>query len=235
MSGKSALLVLFFCFNKILVGQVKNSPSISIAANIGPATYWNKKISNVGFIHDYQYGQLNSIGLNAIFPIRSFSFGFGLDYQYLFFNYKGVGPFSKEIQQVQTVYLYKGIQHAMVVPISINYNFCDNYSFGLALTPRYMFISKDYYFKEGVGIMNTSDEETIIRNANQWNKFQLLGGLVLTRNFNLKSGSQFFLHLSTNISLNNPGGTDVYAAPLSTNENKSRLVSAQLGFSYLLR
>lgn len=235
MSIKSALLILSFCFTKILVGQVKKLPRISITANMGPATYWNKKISNVGFIHDYQYGQLNSLGLNAIFPIRSFSICFGLDYQYLFFRYKGVGPFSQEHQQVQTIYLYKGIQHTMVVPISINYNFCDKYSLGLTLTPRYMFSSKDYYFKEGVGMLNTSDEETIFRNSKIWNKFQLLGGLVFTRNFNLKSGCQFSAHLSTNISLNNPGGTDVYAAPLSTNENKSRLVSGQLGFSYFLK
>lgn len=234
MCSKPALLVLFFCFSKILVGQVNNLPSISITANTGPATYWNKKITNVGFVHDYQYGQMNSLGFNAKFPIHVFSLTFGLDYQYLFFNYKGVGPFSQELQQIQTIYRYKGIQHAIEAPISLIYPFNDKYSLGLAFTPRYILSSKDYYLKEGVGILNVSDEETINRNSSNWNKFQLLGGLVFSRNFYIKSGSQFSVHLSTNISLNNPGGTDVFAAPLSTPEVKSRFISGQLGFSYSL-
>lgn len=234
MSSKPALLVLFFCFSKILVGQTNNLPSISITANTGPATYWNKKITNVGFVHDYQYGQMNSLGFNTKFPIQVVSFTVGLEYQYLFFNYRGVGPFSQELQQIQTIYRYKGIQHAIAAPISLNYSFNDKYSLGFAFTPRYILSSKDDYVKEGVGILNASDEETINRNSSNWNKFQLLGGLVFSRNFNLKSGNQFYVHLSTNISLTNPGGTDVFAAPLSTPEVKSRLISGQLGFSYAL-
>jgi|GEM_PF-539730 hypothetical protein len=235
MFSKSALLVLFFCLSKILVGQLNNLPSISITANTGPATYWNKKITNVGFVHDYQYGQMNSLGFNAKFPIHVVSLTFGLDYQYLFFNYKGVGPFSQEIQQVQTVYFYKGIQHAIEAPISLVYPFNDKYSLGLVFTPRYILSSKDYYLKEGVGLLNVSDEETINRNSSNWHKFQILGGLVFSRNLDLKSGSQFAIHLSTNFSLTNPGGTDVYAAPFSTTDSKSRFVSTQLGVSFYLK
>jgi hypothetical protein len=88
--------------------------------------------------------------------------------------------------------------------------------------------------KEGVGILNVSDEETINGNSGNWNKFQLLGGLVFSRNFYIKSGNQFSVQLSTNISLNNLGGTDVLAAPLSTPDVKSRFISGQLGFSYSL-
>jgi hypothetical protein len=234
MSRKPAFLVLFFCFSKILVGQANNLPSISITANTGPATYWNKKITNVGFAHDYQYGQMNSLGFNAKFPIHVVSLTFGLNYQYLFFNYKGVGPFSQELQQIQTIYRYKGIQHAIEAPISLIYPFNDKYSLGLAFTPRYILSSKDYYLKEGVGILNVSDEETINRNSSDWNKFQLLGRLVFSRNFNLKSENQFSVHISTNISLNNPGGTDVFATPLSTPELKSRFISGQIGLSYSL-
>ncbi len=234
MSCKPAFLVLFFCFSKILVGQTNSLPSISITANTGPATYWNKKTTNVGFVHDYQYGQMNSLGFNAKFPIHVVSLTFGLDYQYLFFNYKGVGPFSQELQQIQTIYRYKGIQHAIEAPISLIYSFNEKYSLGLEFTPRYILSSKDYYLKEGVGILNVSDEETINRNSGNWNKFQLLGGLVFSRNFYIKSGNQFSVQLSTNISLNNPGGTDVFAAPLSTPEVKSRFISGQLGFSYSL-
>jgi len=234
MFSKLAPLLLFLCFSKILVGQTNNIPSISITANTGPATYWNKKITKVGSVHDYQYGQMNSLGFNAKFPIQVVSFSVGLEYQYLFFNYRGVGPFSQELQQIQTIYRYKGIQHAIEAPISLIYPLNDKYSLGLAFTSRYILSSRDYYLKEGVGLLNVSDEETINRNSGNWNKFQLLGGLVFSRNFYIKSGNQFSVHLSTNISLNNPGGTDVYAAPLSTPEVKSRFISGQIGFSYAL-
>jgi hypothetical protein len=202
---------------------------------MGPATYWNKKITNVGFVHDYQYGQMNSLGLNAIFSIRAFIFTIGLDYEYLFFNYKGVGPFSQEIQQVKTVYSYNGIQHAIETSMSLTYPLKNKCSIGFTLTPKYLLNYKDFYFKEGVGLLNSSDEETTYMNSSNWNKFQLLGGLVFLRNFDLKSGRNVAVNLSTNVSLTNPGGTDVYAAPLSPNENKSRLLTGQLGFSYFLK
>jgi hypothetical protein len=88
--------------------------------------------------------------------------------------------------------------------------------------------------KEGVGFLNSSDEQTSYANAEVWNKFQLMGGIVCSKSFVLNSNKQFAVHLCANVSLTNPGGKDVYAAPLSTNESKSRFVSTQLGFSYYL-
>jgi hypothetical protein len=235
MSSKSIFLILFYGLSNLLIGQTKLLPKLSVSASAGPATYWNKKISNVGFAHDYEYGQTHTIGFHTLFPISAFSFTIGLDYQYLFFKYRGVGPYSTEIPQIQTIYAYSGTQHAIETPLSISYPVRKLFSIGVSFTPRYLFNYKDLYFKEGVGFLNSSDEKTSYANAEVWNKFQLLGGIVFTKSFVLHSNKQFAVHLSTNVSFTNPGGTDVYAAPLSTNESKSRFVSTQLGFSYYLK
>lgn len=234
MAVKSVFLILFYGYSNWLIGQTQILPKFSVSASAGPATYWNKKISNVGFAHDYQYGQTQAIGLRTLFPISAFSFTIGLDYQYLFFKYRGVGPYSTEIPQIQTFYAYSGIQHAIETPLSITYPVRKLFSIGVSFTPRYLFNCKDLYLKEGVGFLNSSDEETSYANAEVWNKFQLMGGIVCSKSFVLNSNKQFAVHLCANVSLTNPGGTDVYAAPLSTNESKSRFVSTQLGFSYYL-
>jgi hypothetical protein len=235
MAVKSVFLILFYGYSNWLIGQTQILPKFSVSASAGPATYWNKKISNVGFAHDYQYGQTQAIGLRTLFPISAFSFTIGLDYQYLFFKYRGVGPYSTEIPQIQTFYAYSGIQHAIETPLAISCPVRKLFSIGVSLTPRYLFNYKDLYFKEGVGFLNSSDEETSYANAEVWNKFQLMGGIVFSKSFVLHSNKQFDVHLSTNVSLTNPGGTDVYAAPLSMTNSKTRFVSSQLGFSYYLK
>lgn len=235
MFSKSVFFSLFFGFSNLLISQTQLLPKFSVSASAGPATYWNKKISNVGFAHDYQYGQTNTLGLNTFFEMRALNILIGLNYQYLFFKYRGVGPYSQETPQVQTVYLYNGVQHAIEIPMSVAYPLRKKMSFGVSLTSRYLLHTKDYYFKEGVGILNSSDRETTSVNSDNWNKIQLMGGIVFSRNFIFNSDKQFAVHLSTNFSLTNPGGTDVYAAPLSTTDSKTRFVSTQLGVSFYLK
>jgi hypothetical protein len=119
--------------------------------------------------------------------------------------------------------------------MSVAYPLSKKMSFGVSLTPRYLLHTKDFFFKEGVGILNSSDRETTYLNSEIWNKVQMLGGLVCSRSFSFNSDKQFAVHLSTNFSLTNPGGTDVYAVPLSTTDSKSRFVSTQLGISFYLK
>lgn len=235
MFSKSIFFSLFYGFSNLLIGQTKILPKFSVSASAGPATYWNKKITNVGFAHDYQYGQTNTLGFNTMFEMRALQILIGLNYQYLFFKYRGVGPYSQETPQVQTVYLYNGMQHAIEIPMSVAYPLRNKMSIGVSLTPRYLLHSTDFYLKEGVGILNSSDRETTYVNSEVWNTVQLLGGLVCSRSFSFNSDRQFAAQLSTNFSLTNTGGTDVYETPLSTTDSKSRFVSTQLGVSFYLK
>jgi len=235
MFSKSVFFILCCGFSNLLICHTQILPKFSVLASAGPATYWNKKITNVGFAHDYQYGQTNTLGFNTMFEMRAINISIGLNYQYLFFKYRGVGPYSQETPQVQTVYSYNGMQHAIEIPMSVAYPLSKKMSIGISLTPRYLLHTKDFYFKEGVGILNSSDRETTYVNSEVWNTVQLLGGLFCSRSFSFNSDNQFAVHLSTNLSLTNPGGTDVYAAPLSTTDSKSRFVSTQLGVSFYLK
>ena len=226
---KNSFLSLFVLLFLTSHAQFELRPQIGIKVSTGPATYYNTKISNIGFAHDYKYGQSSQIGILARQQQNKWIFSAGLNYQYMFFAYRGVAlpPTSSIYYQI---YHSNSTQHIAQGQIGCARSFAHGFELGLNLLPTYLVASTDTYtidnYWEGERV------DAVEKNAPEWHKAQLVGGLSFSKNFISKKEKTSQLSLTPQISITNNGGSNVYNNAFSDlTERKTRFVSCQLAYT----
>lgn len=226
---KNSFLSLFVLLVLTSHAQFELQPQIGIEVSTGPATYYNSKISNIGFAHDYKYGQSSQIGILARQQQNKWIFSAGLNYQYLFFAYRGVAlpPTSSIYYQI---YHSNSTQHIAQGQIGCARSFAHGFELGLNLLPSYLVASTDTYtidnYWEGERV------DAVEKNAPEWHKAQLIGGLTFSKNFISKKEKTSQLSLTPQVSITNNGGSNVYNQTFSDlTDRKTRFVSCQLSYT----
>ena len=221
---------LVFSFATLLcLAQNNFNPKYGIKISVGPTTYYNPSISKIGFAHDYKYGQSSQIGILARHQQNKWIFSAGLNYQYMFFTYRGVGltPSSSIYYQI---YHSNSTQHIAQGQIGCARSFAHGFELGLNLLPSYLVASTDTYtidkYWEGERV------DAVEKNAPEWHKTQLIGGPTFSKYFISKKGNISQLSLNPQISLTNNGGFNVYNQAFSDlTDRKTRFVSCQLAYT----
>ncbi len=226
---KNSFLSLFVLLFLTSHAQFELQPQIGIKVSTGPATYYNPKISNIGFAHDYKYGQSSQIGIHARQQQNKWIFSAGLNYQYMFFAYRGVAlpPTSSIYFQI---YHSNSTQHIAQGQIGCARSFAYGFELGLNLLPTFLVASTDTYtidnYWEGERV------DAVEKNAPEWHKAQLIGGLTFSKNFISKKEKTSQLSLTPQVSITNNGGSNVYNNAFSDiTERKTRFVSCQLAYT----
>lgn len=222
---------LVFAFATLLcLAQNNFNPQYGIKVSVGPATYYNPSISNIGFAHDYKYGQSSQIGILARHQYNNWIFSSGLNYQYMIFAYHGVGLTYPTLPFYYQSYQSNSTQHLAQIQIGCARSFAHGFELVLNLMPTFLVASTDTYtideYWEGERVA------ALKKNAPEWHKAQLIGGLSFSKNFISKKERTSQLSLTPQISITNNGGLDVYNQPFT---NKTRLVSCQLAYSFFIR
>jgi hypothetical protein len=226
---KNSFLSLFVLLFLTSHAQFELRPQIGIKVSTGPATYYNPKISNIGFAHDYKYGQSSQISLLARQQHNKWIISAGLNYQYMFFAYRGVGlpPTSSLYYQI---YNSKSTQHLAQLQIGFSRRFTHGFEFGLNILPSYLVASTDTYTIDNYWEGDRVD--AVERNAPEWRKTQLIGGLSFSKYFISKKEKTSQLSLDPQIAIFNNGGSNVYNHAFSDlTDQKTRFVSCQLSYT----
>lgn len=231
---KSIFLLHFFLIFYSSHAQFKLRPHLGINISAGPATYYNPTISNIGFAHDYKYGQASQIGIKAIQQYQNWNFSAGLNYQHLFFAYRGVKSiyiFNPNLPNsyYYDIYYSNSIQHFAQLQIGFGRSFGNGLELGIQLTPSYLVSSKDTYTIERIwGVAPPN----MINNNSGWRKTQLIGGLSFSKHFSSKKERTSQLSLDPQIAIFNSGGFNVYNESFSDLTDRiTRFVSCQLSYS----
>jgi hypothetical protein len=226
---KNSFLSLFVLLFLTSHAQFELQPQIGIKVSTGPATYYYPKISNIGFAHDYKYGQSSQIGILARQQQNKWIFSAGLNYQYMFFAYRGVAlpPTSSIYYQI---YHSNSTQHIAQGQIGCARSFAHGFELGLNILPSYLVASTDTYtidnYWEGERV------DAVEKNAPEWHKAQLIGGLTFSKNFISKKEKTSQLSLTPQVSITNNGGSNVYDQTFSDlTDRKTRFVSCQLSYT----
>ena len=231
---KSIFLPLFALLFFSSHAQFKLRPHFGINLSSGPATYCNPTISNIGFAHDYKYGQASQIGIKAILQYQNWNFSAGLNYQYLFFAYRGVNSIyifnpNYPNSYYYDIYYSKSIQHFAQVQIGCARSFGNGLELGIKLIPSYLVSSKDTYTIERIW---GAAPPNMMNNNSGWRKTQLIGGLSFSKHFITKKEKTSQLSLDPQISIFNNGGFNVYNQVFSDlTDRKTRFVSCQLSYA----
>ena len=226
---KNSFLSLFVLLFLTSHAQFELRPQIGIKVSTGPAIYYNPKISNIGFAHDYKYGQSSQIGILARQQQNKWIFSAGLNYQYMFFAYRGVALPSTSSIYYQ-IYHSNSTQHIAQGQIGFARSFAHGFELGINLLPTYLVATTDTYtidnYWEGERI------DALEKNAPEWHKAQLIGGLSFSKNFISKKEKTSQLSLMPQVSITNNGGSNVYNNAFSDiTDRKTRFVSCQLAYT----
>jgi hypothetical protein len=231
---KSIFLPLFVLLFFSSHAQFKLRPHFGINISTGPATYYNPTISNIGFAHDYKYGQASQIGIKAIQHYQNWNFSAGLNYQYLFFAYRGVNSIyifnpNYPNSYYYDIYYSNSIQHFAQVQIGCARSFGNGLELGIKLMPSYLVSSKDTYTIERIW---GAAPPNMMNNNSGWCKTQLIGGLSFSKHFISKKEKTSQLSLDPQIAIVNNGGFNVYNQAFSDlTVRKTRFVSCQLSYT----
>jgi hypothetical protein len=231
---KSIFLPLFVLLFFSSHAQFKLRPHFGINISTGPATYYNPTISNIGFAHDYKYGQASQIGIKAIQHYQNWNFSAGLNYQYLFFAYRGVNSIyifnpNYPNSYYYDIYYSNSIQHFAQVQIGCARSFGNGLELGIKLMPSYLVSSKDTYTIERIW---GAAPPNMMNNNSGWYKTQLIGGLSFSKHFISKKEKTSQLSLDPQIAIVNNGGFNVYNQAFSDlTDRKTRFVSCQLSYT----
>lgn len=231
---KSIFLPLFVLLFVSINAQFKLRPHLGINISTGPATYYNPTISNIGFAHDYKYGQASQIGIKAIQQYQNWNFSAGLNYQHLFFAYRGVASvyiFNPNLPNsyYYDIYYSNSTQHLAQVQIGCARSFGPGLELGIKLMPSYLVSSKDNYTIDRIW---GAAPPNMINNNIGWRKTQFIGGLAFSKYFISKKEKTSQLSLDQQIAIFNNGGSNVYNHAFSDlTDQKTRFVSCQLSYT----
>lgn len=221
--------IVFSLASTLCFAQNNLKLQYGIKVSVGPATYYNPSISNTGFAHDYKYGQSSQMGILARQQQNKWIFSAGLNYQYMFFAYRGVAlpPTSSIYYQI---YHSNSTQHIAQGQIGCARSFAHGFELGLNLLPTFLVASTDTYtidnYWEGERV------DAVEKNAPEWHKAQLVGGLSFSKNFISKKEKTSQLSLMPQVSITNNGGSNVYNQAFSDlTDRKTRFVSCQLAYT----
>jgi hypothetical protein len=222
---------LVFSFATLLcLAQNNFNPQYGIKVSVGPATYYNPSISNIGFAHDYKYGQSSQLGILARQQHNNWIFSSGLNYQYMIFAYRGVGLTYPTLPFYYQSYQSNSTQHLAQFQIGCARSFAHGFELGLNLMPTFLVVSTDTYtideYWEGERVA------ALEKNAPEWHKAQLIGGLSFSKNFISKKEKTSQLSLTPQVSITNNGGSNVYNQAFSNQtDRKTRFVTCQLAYT----
>lgn len=229
------ILMTLFVFS-LFSSRAQNvfKPHFGIAISTGPATYYNPIISNVGYVHDYKYGQAAQLGLKAIQSYNKWNFSASINYQFLYFAYQGVTSINQSNPNLPNSYFFdfyfsKSFHHLAQLKLGCARNLGHGIEIGVLLMPSYLIATNDNYTMERVW----SYELPNMMNENiGWRKTQLIGGPTFSKYFISKKGNISQLSLNPQISLTNNGGFNVYNQAFSDlTDRKTRFVSCQLAYT----
>ena len=218
-------LASIFCFAQNMLKL-----QYGLKVSVGPATYYNPSISNIGFAHDYKYGQSSQLGILARQKHNNWIFSAGLNYQYMIFAYRGVGLTYPTLPYYYRSYQSNSTQHLAQFQIGYARSFAHGFELGLNLMPTFLVASTDTYtideYWEGERVA------ALEKNAPEWHKAQLIGGLSFSKNFISKREKTSQLSLTPQVSITNNGGSNVYNQAFSDlTDRKTRFVSCQLAYT----
>jgi len=231
---KVILFPLFVLFLFSSQAQFVFKPHFGINFSTGPATYHNPTISNIGFAHDYHYGQATQLGIKAMQPYKKWNFSAGLGYQFMFFAYRGVAMIPQLNLNLPNpfyfdIYYSNSTQHLAQLQIACARNLGHGIELGIQLIPSYLLASKDNYTMERDWAPALPD----MMNKNiGWHKTQLMGGLSLSKYLISKKENIYEFSLNPQISLSNNGGFNALNEAFSEiTDKKTRFVSCQLAYT----
>lgn len=212
------------------LAQNNINTQFGVKISVGPTSYYNPQITNVGFQHDYQYGQATQIGIFGENQLKNWNLSAGISYQYLFFAYRGVA-LTTNSQVTYSGYNSLSTQQATQLQFGCSRSFRHGLELGLNVLPTFLFQTTDSYTINNY-FSGEQGSRVVNKNAPEWQKAQLIGGIAFSKKFISKRGQFTRLTLNPLISLTNNGGLDVYNQPFT---NKTRLVSCQLAYSFYIR
>jgi len=231
---KPILLSLFIY--SIFSSHAQNvfKPHFGIYISTGPATYYNPIISNVGFAHDYKYGQATQVGVKALQSYNKWNFSASLNYQFLFFAYRGISLVDQSNPNLPNpnyfdFYFSKSNHHLAQLQIGCARNLGHGIELGIQLMPSYLIATIDNYTMErdwGAELPNMTNKNI------GWSKTQLIGGLTFSKYFISKKDNIYQLSLNPQVSLTNNDGFNVFNQAFSAlTYRKTRFVSCQLAYT----